>query len=111
MKPLELAHKYMALFYDGGSLDSLSQLLGENFSFTGPFHQFQSASEYIESLKSDPPIDMQYTILHAYEDESSACLVYQFSKNGISTPMAQTFEVSDGKISRILLVFDATVFT
>ena len=41
---------------------------------------------------------------------SSACLIYQFSKPGVSTSMPQTFDTKDGKISSILLIFDTGAF-
>ena len=34
-----------------------------------------------------------------------------FSKPGVETRMAQTFEIADGQICRIKLVFDTSAFT
>jgi len=110
MKPLELANMYMKVFYGGGSIESLKDLFSDKFSFKGPFYEFSSADAYIESLKSEPPKDFEYKIIEAYENDTSACLVYQFSKHNISTPMTQIFEVANGKISNILLVFDTAAF-
>ena len=45
-----------------------------------------------------------------FENENSVCLVYQFSKPGVKTRMIQTFEINDGKISKIKLVFDTKAF-
>ncbi len=111
MKPLELANKYMEVFYSGESLDDLHQLFANEFSFKGPFYEFDTAEAYIESLKLNPPKDFNYKIIESYEKEESACLVYQFSKPGVSTLMAQMFEVTNEKISTILLVFDTASFT
>ncbi|MDH3974601.1 MAG: nuclear transport factor 2 family protein [Deltaproteobacteria bacterium] len=110
MKPLELAYQYMDYFYGEGPIDAMKDLLTEPFTFKGPFYEFDGAEAYIASLKADPPKDMDYDIMQAYENETSACLVYQFSKEGVSTAMSQTFEVTNGKISRILLVFDSGAF-
>ena len=84
--------------------------MADDFSFSGPFYQFDSAEGYIESLQSDPPNGFQYEIIRSFEDESSACLIYRFSKPGVSTPMAQWFEMKDGKIRKILLIFDSGAF-
>ncbi|MCU7933218.1 MAG: nuclear transport factor 2 family protein [Candidatus Thiodiazotropha sp. (ex Codakia rugifera)] len=111
MTPLELANRYMEIFYGGESLDALASLFSDKFSFKGPFYEFNTAEEYIESLIANPPKELGYKIIEAYENNTSACLVYQFSKPGISTIMSQIFEVSNGKISRILLVFDTRAFT
>ena len=111
MTPLKLANRYMEIFYGEESIDSLTDIFSEEFSFKGPFHEFSTSGEYIESLKSDPPEGLNYKIIQAYENEKSACLVYQFSKAGISTIMSQVFEVDNEKISRIILVFDTGAFT
>ncbi len=50
-------------------------------------------------------------MIRSFEDKSGACLVYEFAKPGVCTPMTQLFEVRDGKISHILLVFDTGAFT
>jgi hypothetical protein len=110
MSPLELALKYMKIFYSGKDLDNLYQLFSNEFSFKGPYFEFDSAEEYINSLKSDPPVDLEYSIIQSYENTTSACLVYQFLKSGVSIPMAQQFDVSNGKIDKILLIFDAGTF-
>ena len=112
MEPLELALRYMEIFYSGENLEELHDIFGENFSFEGPFATFDSASDYIGSLCADPPRHCSYKLLHSFADDSSACLLYQFSKPGIAAPvpMAQLFEVSGGKIEKIQLIFDRTPF-
>jgi hypothetical protein len=49
-------------------------------------------------------------MISAFEDETSACLVYRFSKPDINTPMAQLFEIDNGKIGKNLLIFDSVPF-
>ena len=109
-RPLEIARQYMQIFYGGQSLDLLYELFAEDFSFIGPFYQFDSVHSYIESLKSDPPMGCDYKIIKAYEDDDSACLVYEFIKPGASTLMTQLFEINDEKITDIVLVFDTAAF-
>lgn len=110
MKPLDLANQYMKIFFESGSVEPLSNILSDDFTFTGPFYQFHSARAYIDALKSDPPESMSYRIIESYENENSACLIYEFIKPGISTLMSQIFTISNGKISDIKLIFDASVF-
>ena len=111
MSPLNLAEKYMDILFPGSDPELLRPLLGKPFLFEGPFFTFETAEAYIQSLKADPPIDFSYELLKSWEDDSSACLIYQFSKPGISTPMVQWFEVNNSKIVKILLVFDSAVFS
>ena len=111
MEPLQLALKYMEIFFSGENLRELSQLLANDFSFSGPFYKFESAEDYIKSLQSDRPEGFEYQIIRSFESKSSACLFYQFRKRGVCTPMAQMFEVSNGKISKVLPIFDTGTFT
>lgn len=106
MEPLDLANQYMEIFFESDSIDSLADILSKNCTFKGPFYQFDSAKAYIDSLKSDPPESVSYRIIESYQNEHSACLVYKFSKPGVSTVMSQVFEVSGVKISGIHLIFD-----
>jgi len=110
MKPLELAKRYMEIFFSGVNFDELGKLFAKDFTFVGPFYRFESAEAYINSLKSDPPKDLKYKIMKTFEEETSVCLVYQFSKPGVTTYMTQIFEVDGGKIKKIVLTFDAGAF-
>ena len=110
MKALELAQRYMKIVFEGSDPAELASLFCEDLVFRGPLFSFDTAGDYIESLKSAPPEGFSYEIIRSFESESAACVVYQFSKPGISTPMAQLFETRDGRISRIVLIFDSGVF-
>ena len=110
MKAAELALKYLEVFFSGENLDELKSLLADNFSFTGPFYQFSSADGYINSLQADPPKGMKYEIIKLFEDKNSACIIYQFTKENVSTPMAQLFETENGKLNKIVLIFDSKDF-
>ncbi|MCH9021912.1 MAG: nuclear transport factor 2 family protein [Planctomycetes bacterium] len=106
MRPLELAQQYMDIFFSGKDWDALGKLLSDDFTIHGPLSEFDSPKTYIDSLKTDPPKEIDYKMIRFYEDESSACLVYRFLKSGVSTTMTQVFEVKKDKINKILLVFD-----
>lgn len=100
----------MDIFFGDGPIDSLADILSENFTFKGPFYTFDSAEAYLESLKTDPPEGMTYNLIESYENDNSACLIYLFTKQNVSTVMSQTFKVASGKIADILLVFDSADF-
>ena len=110
MRPGQLAAKYMEIVFGGGPYDMLAEILADDCTFSGPFYSFDSAEAYIESLNADPPSGFEYELVRAFEDEQSACLIYQFSKPGVTTVMAQMFEVAGGKIQKIVLVFDREAF-
>jgi len=110
MQPLELALKYMEIFFAGQEMDELRPLLTNDFTFKGPFYQFKSSEDYINALKLDPPQHCEYKIINALANEASVCLIYQFIKPGICEPMAQFFEIKEGQINHILLIFDTKAF-
>jgi len=110
MAPLELAEKYMDCVFKTGNLEELRIILSDDLQFRGPFFNFDSADTYVDSLRNDPPVDFEFEIIKSYADDSSVCLVYRFSKPGVSTSMTQTFETIDGKIDSILLIFDTGAF-
>ena len=105
MKPLQLALKYMEVFFGEQDMEGLRPLFAKDLKFRGPFYSANTAEEYIGTLKSDPPRGLDYRILGLKEKKSSARLLYLFSRPGIRIPMDQTFEVKDGKIIKILLNF------
>ena len=110
MSPLTLALKYMEIVFDGTEVGALRSLLAHDCAFQGSFYEFDTAEAYIQSLEADPPVGFDYEIIHAFEAASSVCLIYHFSKPGISVPMAQVFDVSEDKIQKILLIFDTGAF-
>ncbi len=111
MKPLDIALRYMEVFFAEGDMDALRPLLADDFRFEGPFYTYDSADAYIDALKADPPEGFAYTLIDAFEGASSACLIFEFTKPGIRVPMAQRFEMREGRITRVLLIFDTGVFT
>jgi hypothetical protein len=100
----------MDIFFSGEDFSELRHVLAPDLAFTGPFFSFDSAEDYIASLEADPPVECSYELLGSFEKESAACLVYRFAKPGVGTTMAQLFEVGDGRIRKILLVFDTAPF-
>ena len=110
MSALDLALQYMQIFYSGKELDRLSSILHADLKFRGPLFQFDTAWEYIASIKADPPVACSYRILHTFEKENVVNLLYDFYKPGITTTMSQLFEVRNDKIIRIVLIFDSAVF-
>ncbi|WP_455220889.1 hypothetical protein [Kaarinaea lacus] len=110
MSALDLALRYMEIFYSGREPDRLQSILHTDLQFRGPFVQFDSAQDYIASVEADPPVGCSYRLLNAFENENVANLLYEFSKQGITTTMSQLFEVQNDKITRIVLIFDSAVF-
>ncbi len=112
MKPLEAALRFMHLFYSGSrdGITELESILSPDLHFQGPLYVCGSAREYIEALLADPPLEMSFRVIRSFESKDAACLIYDFQKRAIQTTMAQYFELRDGLITKIILVFDTSVF-
>lgn len=109
MNPTELAKIYMMSFFGKNPLEEMKSILAEDLIFTGPFYKYNTAEEYIQSLKENMPnVEISYKILQEYENENSCCIVYQTKKQGLEESMAQLFEVNENKITRIRLILDAS---
>ncbi len=78
MSLLELAKKYMHIVFTSGKLDELHDILAHDLKFSGPFYNFNTADSYKKSMREAPPKEFEYEIIKSYEDNSSACLLYNF---------------------------------
>lgn len=107
---LQLAHNYLEIVFNSGKMEDLSMIIHNDLQFDGPLFTFSNRQSYIDSMVKQPPQGFKYEIMNEYGDENSAFILYQFSKPGISTPMAQHFQLEDKKIKRITLLFDSTKF-
>ncbi len=111
MKRIELARKYLKVFFETQGLDELYDLFTDKLDFQGPFLQSNTAEEYIDSLKESPWESCNYEIVEEYENADSVCITYIFKKEKKCALMSQLFWFSEGKISKIRLIFDATDIT
>jgi hypothetical protein len=110
MSPKQLAESYLEIFCSGKGLERLLDILADDLVFEGPFTKTASASEYVDSLIADPPVDCTYRIEKSFEKGEWVNLIYEFSKPGVTTLMSQLFEIRDGRIRRVLLIFDTAKF-
>ena len=110
MAPQELVDQYMEVLFSGRDLDRLREVFHPDLYFEGPLTTFHSAEEYINDLKSAPPVDFSYEIVNSFFLGSKVCLHYLFRKPGIHTTMIQIFEIEEGQIKRINLYFDDGLF-
>lgn len=104
--PQELAHRYIEIIFGGEPLDQLSTILHPECRFEGPFLQTDTAIQYIEAMKADPPSDFKCIMMHVFEKANIVCLVYRFKKGNKDTVMTQLFETEGHQIARIILIFN-----
>ena len=89
-----------------GDIDGLEPLLATDLRFTGTFHAYGSASEYLNALRRDPPEQCGYRVMSVTEDQRSVAVFYEYMKSDRVKQMAQLFRFKDEKIHEVMLVFD-----
>lgn len=107
---LGLTMEYMDIVYSGQDMQRLESILSEDCGFVGPWAEYDSANAYIRAMEENPLVDASYQMLNRFVEGNQVCLVYQFSKPGVSIPMVQVFETQAGRIHHIRLIFDTTAF-
>ena len=105
----EVAMAYLKHFC-AGDVDDLASLLADDLEFKGPFHQFSSSTAYLQSLRDDPLDRCSYRVLSVTEGDDRVSVYYDYQKPKGDLTVAQLFSFTDGKISKMLLVFDASGF-
>ncbi len=109
MNNREIAIEYLRCFC-AGETHRLESLIATDLNFVGTFHTYHSASEYLESLRHDPPEKCEYKILSVTKDEDSVAIFYEYQKPDRVMQIAQLFRIKNKLIKDILLIFDGRGF-
>ena len=105
----ETALEFLSRFC-AGDVEGLAPLLARDLRFRGPLLESESYSEYLDSLRSDPPERCLYTVLSVTEDPDSVSIYYDCEKADGTVRIAQLFKFSNKQISELILVFDTGKF-
>jgi ketosteroid isomerase-like protein len=105
----DVAMEYLRCFC-AGDIDGLPPLLSADLRFTRTFQTYGSVSEYLDSLRRDPPEKCKYKVLSATEGEDSVAVFYEYQKPDRVIRIAQLFKIRNHKINEVLLVFDGSGF-
>jgi len=95
-----------------GDFVAARKLLADDLSFKGPFDNFNKPEPYLEALKKLHHIVKGVKVHKLFADGADACLLYDMETN---TPagtafISEWYQVRDGKIGSIRVVFDARPF-
>lgn len=101
----EIATEYLRRFC-AGDIAGLAYLLAHDVRFTGPFHTFYSSTDYLDSLRHDPPEQCGHKILSITENEDAVAVFYEYQKPDKPITIAQLFKIKNEKITETLLIFD-----
>ena len=102
----ELARAYLNYFC-GGDIDGMEAILAPDLIFTGTLHSYHSRTEYLDSLRQDPPEECGCNILSITENKASVAVFYEYIKPDQRIQIAQLFKFDHQQITEVLLIFDA----
>lgn len=105
----EIALEFVTAFC-AGDVDALVPLLTDDLQFSGPFFKFNSASAYLDVLRSGPLEPSGCRLISVTANTDSVSVYYDYDKSAATITVAQLFTFRDQKISEILLVFDGRGF-
>lgn len=110
MRNAELVKVYFEVFFENHQFEKLYDIFAGELIFIGPFICSNTASEYINALKKDPPVNCSYEIIHQFEQQNKINVLYKFKSAEVEAWMSQLFEIEDGRIAKIILIFDSALF-
>lgn len=113
MTNTETAQRFVQAF-TGHDVATMTSLLTEDFTFEGPMMQHDGRQDFLDSLSNCAGWKMSVEFLEALESDTQAVLLYRWSMHAPvsqSLLMSEWYELRDGKICAVRLVFDSSQFT
>ena len=93
-----------------GDLEAASAHLAPTFTFQSPLMRFDDPATYLASHRGFHPLVTGLDLISALYGEGEATLIYDL--HTVTPPgtqrTAEHFKVADGKISSVMMIFDAS---
>ena len=98
--------------WGAGDFDGLAALLADDFAFRGAIDSADGPEAFIALIRRNARAfdGARFADVRRVVDGDRAVSLYDFELGGVSVPMAEAFEVRDGRIARIDLIFDPARF-
>lgn len=95
-----------------GDFAAARKLLQDDMTFQGPIDTFHQADDYLESIKRLASIIQRIDLKRVFADGDDVCVLYDMVTN---TPagtafIAEWYQVKNGQIADLRVVFDARPF-
>jgi len=96
--------------WTGGDFAAARACLADDLDFQGSIDAFSDADTFMEALKRFQQMVRSVTLLQSYHNDHGAALLYECDTASPARVIrtAEFFRVSDGRITSIRLVFDAS---
>lgn len=112
MSAREIVDAYRAA-WENKDFETARQQLADNLDFAGPIDTFDNADDYITAIKGLSQITKGTSTKRVFEDGADVCVIYdlQTATPAGDAPVAEWYQVADGRISMIRVFFDARPFS
>jgi hypothetical protein len=108
-------HEVVRAYHDAycrGDVPAAGAQLADSFSFSSPIMAFDSPRQHVAALFRFVPFITRVELISELYGEGEATLIYDLHTSlpaGVQ-PSAEHFRVTDGRISSINIIFDATLW-
>ena len=98
--------------WGGGDFGRLGALLSDDFRFRGPMDSADGPDAFVALIRRNAPLfgEAAFEDVRRVVDGARAVNLYDFVAGPARVPMAEAFEVCDGRIARVDLYFDPAPF-
>jgi ketosteroid isomerase-like protein len=112
MNNVRIIQEYFQRFFSGPARHSeVREYLSEDFVFRGPLMKADTAADYINQITSTgDELEMVARVRQLIGQGDSVAALVEFQGPGGPMTYAQWFELRDGKISRLEVVYDPRPF-
>ena len=107
----EIIESYQAAL-GKGDFATARKLMQDNMTFQGPLDTFNTADEYLESLRKLASIVQRIDLKKVFVDGDDVCVLYDMVTNTLAGTafIAEWYQLKSGKIAALRVVFDARPF-
>jgi ketosteroid isomerase-like protein len=98
--------------WGSGDFERFGEILAPDFVFRGAMDQADGPAAFVELIKRNAPRfgQVRFDDVRRVVDGPRAVNLYDFVTGQARVPMAEAFEVRDGRIARVDLYFDPARF-
>ena len=110
--PQQTAEAYFEA-WSNKDFDGARSLLHDDVSFLGPFDTFDNADDLIQAITGLGQLIKGLEMRRVFTNGQDVCIIYDLVPNKAvaSVPIAEWYQVRDGKISAISIIFDTGAFS
>jgi ketosteroid isomerase-like protein len=112
MSDAKLIERYFDTFFQGPARHAdVRSWLSDDFVFTGPLMSAENADEYVQQLTAmGDELELYADIRKMVSEGDTVAVLVDFKSPAGVIPYAQWFQIREGKIARLEVIYDPRLF-